>query len=222
MDAERSGGLEHDCLRFMSADRFSQTLSETTPGTRMREAITSERLNALGVLAQEAAAGRHVRGGPGIQVRNGPNGVTISTRGRARGAPVSDHPWRYRSPPSGSTGFQFCLTSGTVNLIVPTGMAGTFTVGSSSVLYVWVSVTLSGTGEVTAAAMASGSALPTPVTAWFSATGAPSAIYLPVLKVTSDATGITMVEQIEKVNRQFGRRVVYMNCTETKFAMMWD
>jgi hypothetical protein len=87
---------------------------------------------------------------------------------------------------------------------------------------VWVSVTLSGTGAVTGAAMASGSSLPSPVTAWFSATGAPSAIYLPVLKVTSDAAGITMVEQIEKVNRQFGRRVVYMSCTETKFAMMWD
>jgi hypothetical protein len=206
----------------MSADRFSQTLSETTPGMRMQEAITAERMNALGILAQEAAAGKHVRGGMGIQVRNGPAGVTISTRNRARGAPIADHPWRYRSAPAGSTAFQFCLTSGTVNLIVPTGMAGPFTVGSSSVLYVWVSVTLSGTGAVTGAAMASGSSLPSPVTAWFSATGAPSAIYLPVLKVTSDAAGITMVEQIEKVNRQFGRRVVYMSCTETKFAMMWD
>jgi hypothetical protein len=68
----------------MSAARFNEHLAPLTPGDRVSAALTAARFNAMGKLAQEAAMGKHVRGGPGVRVRSGPQGTTISMSGRFR------------------------------------------------------------------------------------------------------------------------------------------
>jgi hypothetical protein len=69
----------------------------------------------------------------------------------------------------------------------------------------------------------SGSSLPAPTTAWFSSSNAPSKVYLPLVRVTgASGGGVESVEQVENKNRQFGRSVHYMSCTETKYSMGWS
>jgi hypothetical protein len=113
------------------------------------------------------------------------------------------------------------MTSGTVNGIVPSGMSSTLTIATESVLWVWVEVGLSKEGEVESAALDAGDALPTADIGWFSAGAAPANAYLILLRVASGTTGIDTVEQVENKNRTYGRSVVYMNCTETKYQMNW-
>lgn len=220
MAAQWAWGLgQRHLLLAMAGSRFSEHLKKTEPGQRLREAVSSARMNALGTLAEEAAIGKNIRGGPGVSVRRGPSGVVISVRKPwGSSSPVADHPWRYRP---GNTALEFKMTSGTVNGIVPSGMSSTLTIATESVLWVWVEVGLSEEGEVESAALDAGDALPTADIGWFSAGAAPANAYLILLRVASGTTGIDTVEQVENKNRTYGRSVVYMNCTETKYQMNW-
>jgi len=61
----------------MSAARFNEDLPMLKPGDRVSRALSAARLNGMTKLAQEAAMGSHIRGGPGVMVRSGPHGTTI-------------------------------------------------------------------------------------------------------------------------------------------------
>lgn len=64
----------------MSAERFNDDLRELVPGMRIRQAVTAARLNALTALARDANRGSMIRGGPGLRVSSGPQGVTVRAR----------------------------------------------------------------------------------------------------------------------------------------------
>jgi hypothetical protein len=64
----------------MSAERFNDDLRELVPGMRIRQAVTAARLNALTALARDANRGSMIRGGPGMMVSSGPQGVTVRAR----------------------------------------------------------------------------------------------------------------------------------------------
>jgi hypothetical protein len=64
----------------MSAERFNDDLRELVPGMRIRQAVTAARLNALTALARDASRGSMIRGGPGLRVSSGPQGVTVRAR----------------------------------------------------------------------------------------------------------------------------------------------
>jgi hypothetical protein len=64
----------------MSAERFNDDLRDLVPGMRVRQAVTAARLNALTTLARDANRGSMIRGGPGLRVSSGPQGVTVRAR----------------------------------------------------------------------------------------------------------------------------------------------
>jgi hypothetical protein len=64
----------------MSAERFNDDLRDLVPGMRIRQAVTAARLNALTTLARDANRGSMIRGGPGLRVSSGPQGVTVRAR----------------------------------------------------------------------------------------------------------------------------------------------
>jgi len=73
----------------MSASRFNEDLRTLTPGDRVSQAVTAARFNGMATLAREAAMGAHLRGGPGILIKSGPHGTTITQTRRAAGLRVS-------------------------------------------------------------------------------------------------------------------------------------
>lgn len=78
----------------MSVSRFNDDLRPLAPGDRVSQAVTAARFNGMAKLAQEAAMGSHIRGGPGIRVRSGPHGTTITrTREFGRRGATTIHPF---------------------------------------------------------------------------------------------------------------------------------
>ena len=70
----------------MSQARFNDQLKPLSPGMRLREAVNAQRQNALAELVRTAVDGRNIRSGPGIRVRNGPQGATVAL---ARSRPLT-------------------------------------------------------------------------------------------------------------------------------------
>lgn len=80
----------------MSFARFNRDLKKLTPGDRLGQALNARRLNALADLTKAAVMGQNVRGGPGIRVRSGPGGVTITSTVRGGRGGSCPHQWRPR------------------------------------------------------------------------------------------------------------------------------
>ena len=167
----------------------------------LKPLLSAGKISVEGIDVQEIEGGVHLRAKPGEQ--------------------ANDHPWMYRRYTAGTTGREFQLTAGTINGAIPSNMAEVFTPPETGVFYVWAKASLNGDGFVNGRVLQSGTNPPTPTDEWFNAGGAPPALYLPIIKVTTDGGATTKIEQVENRGRSVVRYTVYMNCTESKYAVYW-
>lgn len=141
----------------------------------------------------------------GIEAQEIEGGVHLRTK---TSKPV-DHPWRIRT-----LGDDYKLTPGSVNSLVPSNMATTFTKNR----YMWVKATLDADGAVTAVEMQSAATPPNLQPTWFNADAPPANAYYPVAYVDDDRTTYQMCSK----NLSLTRSVVQIDCSLSQFMIRWE
>lgn len=202
----------------------SRSLERVSPGGRLRDAVTSDRLNSLTALARSASAGENIRGGPGVIIRRGPNGITIRTRPvrvpKGGGAAEVGHAWKINK----RGGLLVTLNPGTVNGVLPTNWRSEFEIppDQDAGYFIWLAAVLVPGGfGITNLTYAQGGTLPIVDMEAFDGDSSPGTLVWPLACLFTGETAITEVLQMETRNLNLIRTVSASGCGENKYQMVW-